>query len=212
MKVKDPNIRKILEEHQFAPDRGLNDYIELFGFSFANALKALKPMNHWLDSGAGEGRAIREFLLATSKHDIFTTAVTLKMSAKILSPTHKTIVNYLDDVKQETISGCDIITDIEGAIQYSEQPDLLLKKYLLWLKPEAKLFLYVKPETTFISRGSENLGFLEWVSTIPGLSLTPGSEDGAIIIGKEKAGHAVPRLKLLETKVEEKLIRTFREM
>ena len=211
MKVKDPNIKKLLEEHQFSPDRGLNDYIEMFGFSFVNVLKALKPMHHWMDAGAGEGKAIREYLLASSKQDVFTTAVTLKMSSKIPSATHKTIVNYLEDLSHESVRPCDIITDIEGVLQYTDQPDIVLKKYLLWLKPEGKLFLYVKPETTTVETPAGSLSFDQWVSTIPGLNITPGAEEGSLMISKEKSSHAIPRLKLSESSMESGLTRKFRE-
>lgn len=211
MKIKDPNIRKIFEEHSFAENRGLNEYIDMFGFPFVNAIKALKHMDHWLDAGAGEARAIREFLMASSKHEIFTTAVTLKISENIKSSTHKTIVNYLEDLTQESIRLCDIITDVSGGLQYSEQPDHLLKRYLLWMKPQGKLFLFVKEGTTTIERGSETLTFDQWIRTIPGLKFTNGSVAEAICIEKDKGSNAVPRLKLLETKMNGDLIRKFKE-
>ena len=211
MKIKDPNIRKLLEEHQFSTQWGLNDYIEIFGFPFVNALKALKHMNHWLDAGAGEGKAIREYLLASSKEEIFTTAVTLKISSKINSSTHKTIVNYLEDLTQDDIRACDIITDVEGGLQYTEQPDLLIKRYLLWLKPSGKMFLYIKPETTFVEKAGKKLTFIEWLKGIPGLKVENGASDGSLIVMKEQASHAIPRLKLVETKITDNLIRMFRE-
>ena len=212
MKIKDPLIKKILEEHNFTGNRGLNDYIDLFGFPFVNALKALKHMNHWLDAGAGDGKAIREYLLASTKQEIFTTAVTLKISTPINHPTHKTIVNYLEDLTQESIRPCDIITDVEGGLQYTDQPDHLLKRYFLWLKPEGKLFISVKPETTFIERGSITLSFHEWLKDLPGLKFTEGSVPHSVCIEKEKASHAIPRLKLIETKIDGDLIRKFKEV
>lgn len=212
MKIKDPNIRQLLSDHNFNADRSLNDYIEIFGYDFANVLKAMKPKSHWLDAGAGEGKAIREFLLATSKQDIFTTAVTLKMSSKIPSPLHKTVVNYLEELVQESIASCDVITDVEGGLQFTDQPDLLLKKYILWMKAEGKLFVYVKPGSTHVEKNGTAIEFSEWVTTIPGLTISPGSEDGTLIIAKEKATHAIPRLKLLETQLEDGLKRKFREM
>ncbi len=211
MKIKDPLLKKVLEEHLFGCNRGLNDYIDVFGFPFVESLKALKQMNHWLDAGAGEGKAIREYLLASTKQEIFTTAVTLKMSSPIHSPTHKTIVNYIEDLTQESIRPCDIITDIEGALQYTDQPDHLLKRYLLWLKPTGKLFVYVKPETTLIEKGSVTLSFRDWLRELPGLKFTEGSGPHAICIEKENASHPVPRLKLVETKMAGDLIRKFKE-
>lgn len=211
MKIKDPNIRKLLEEHKFPTQWGLNDYIDIFDFPFVNALKALKHMNHWLDAGAGEGKALREYLLASSKEEIFTTAVTLKISAKITSPTHKTIVNYLEDLTQDSIRPCDIITDVEGGLQYTEQLDHLLKRYLLWVKPQGKLFLYVKPGTTFIEKAGQLISFHEWVKSIPGLKTEDGAISGAIIVSKEQSNHSIPRLKLVETSLSDNLIRKFRE-
>ncbi len=212
MKIKDANIKQILEDHAFEVNRGLNDYIDLFGFPFVNSLKALKHMNHWLDAGAGEGKAIREYLLASSKQEIFTTAVTLKMSSSISSSTHKTIVNYVEDLNQDSVRACDIITDVEGGMQFTETPDLLLKKYFLWLKPQGKLFLYLKPGTTWIERGNVQIPFHEWVRSIPGLLFSDGSVPEAFGIMKEEKSHAFPRLKLIETKFEGELIRKFKEM
>lgn len=212
MKIKDPNIKKLLEEHQFATLWGLNDYIDIFGFPFVNALKALKHMNHWLDAGAGEGKAIREYLLASSKEEIFTTAVTLKMSSKITSPTHKTIVNYLEDLTQDSIRPCDVITDVEGGLQYTEQLDHLLKRYLLWLKPQGKLFVYVKPDTTFIEKGGTSIPFQDWMKSLAGLKVIDGSNAGSLILTKEQMNHAIPRLKLVETSITDNLIRKFREI
>lgn len=211
MKFKDPNIKKLLEEHQFSTQWGLNDYIDIFGFPFVNAIKALKHMNHWLDAGAGEGKAIREYLLASSKEEIFTTAVTLKMSSKINSSTHKTIVNYLEDLTQDDIRPCDIITDVEGGLQYTEQPDHLLKRYLLWLKPTGKIFIFVKPETTYVEKAGVKISFQDWIKGISGLKIENGTSPGSLIITKEPSSHAIPRLKLIETKITDNLIRTFRE-
>lgn len=211
MKIKDPNIRKLLEEHQFATQWGLNDYIDIFGFPLVNALKGLKHMNHWLDAGAGEGKAIREYLLASSKEEIFTTAVTLKISAKISSSTHKTIVNYLEDLTQDSIRPCDIITDVEGGLQYTEQLDHLLKRYLLWMKPGGNLFIYVKPGTTFIEMSGKVVPFHEWMKDIVGLKTEVGAIPGALVVNKEQTNHAIPRLKLVETSVADNLIRKFRE-
>jgi hypothetical protein len=212
MKTKDSLIRKVLEDHQFGECRGLNDYIDLFGFPFVNALKALQHMHHWLDAGSGDGRAIREYLLASSKQEVFTTAVTLKMSSSIASSTHKTIVNYLEDLNQESIRPCDIITDVEGGMQFTEAPDLLLKKYLLWTKPQGKLFIYLKPGSTWIEKGSGEIPFHEWVRSIPGLLFSEGSVPEAFGIMKEEKSHAFPRLKLVESRIEGNLIRKFREM
>lgn len=211
MKIKDPNIKKIFEEHSFAENRGLNEYIDLFGFPFVNAIKALKHMDHWLDAGAGEARAIREYLLATSKHEIFTTAVTLKISESIKSSTHKTIVNYLEDLTQESIRPCDIITDVSGGLQYSEQPDLLLKRYLLWMKPLGKLFIFVHAGTTTVEKGNVVLSFDQWIRSIPGLKFTDGSNAESICIEKDKGSNAIPRLKLIETSVNGILVRKFKE-
>lgn len=211
MKIKDPNIKKLLEEHNFQTQWGLNDYIDIFGFPFVNALKALKHMNHWLDAGAGEGKAIREYLLASSKEEIFTTAVTLKISAKITSPTHKTIVNYLEEITQDAIRPCDIITDVEGGLQYTEQPDHLLKRYLLWLKPQGKIFIFVKPETTFVEKAGVSIPFHDWLKGLTGLKIVDGPNAGALIITKEQANHSIPRLKLVETSITDNLIRKFRE-
>jgi hypothetical protein len=210
MKIKDPQIKKLLEEHKFPEDRGLNEYIEIFGFPFANAIKSLKTMSHWLDAGAGGGRAIKEYLLVTSKNDVFTTAVTLQMSEKISSPTHKTIVNYLEDLTQENVRACDIITDVTGGLQYSEQPDHLLKRYFLWLKPEGQLFLYVKPDSTVIERNGSNVSMHEWIKSLPGVDAKDGSVEGSLILSK-KGSYAFPRLKLIETQINEDLFRKFKE-
>ncbi len=212
MKIKDPTIRKILEEHSFSVVRGLNDYIDLFGFPLVNSLKALRPKEHWLDAGAGEGKAIREFLLASSKNDIFTTAVTLKMSSPIIHPAHKTIVNYLEDLPQETIRSCDLITDVEGGLQYTDQLDQLLKRYIVWLKPQGKLFVSLVPESTWIEKAGELLSFTDWIMGISGLAVTPGSAEGALIIMKEASNHSLPRLKLIEAKSSEIFTRKFKEM
>lgn len=212
MKIRDANIKKILEDHAFQDTRGLNDYIDFFGFPFVNAIKAMKHMNHWLDAGAGEGKAIREYLLASTKQEIFTTAVTLKMSSSVPSSTHKTIVNYIEDLNQDSIRPCDIITDVEGGMQYTETPDLLLRKYLLWLKPQGKLFIYLKPNSTWIEKGDKIIPFHEWVRSIPGLLFSDGSVPEAFGLMKEEKSHAFPRLKLVETKMEDGLERKFREM
>lgn len=211
MKFKDPVIRQVLEDHVFGNDRGLNDYIDLFGFPFVNSIKSLKQMHHWLDAGAGEGRAIREYLLASSKQEVFTTAVTLKMSSGITSSTHKTVVNYIEDLNQDSIRPCDVITDVEGGMQFTESPDLLLKKYFLWLKPEGKIFVYLRPGSTLIEKGEEVLPFYEWVRRIPGLLFSEGSVPEALGIKKEAKTHAIPRLKLVEAKLEGHLIRKFKE-
>lgn len=212
MKIKDPVLKNVLEAHAFSHSRGLNDYIDLFGFPYVNSLKALKPKDHWLDAGAGDGKAIREFLLASSKNDIFTTAVTLQMSSPINHPAHKTIVNYLEEIQQETMRSSDIITDVEGGLQYTDQLDQLLKRYILWLKPQGKLFLFLQPETTFIEKNGEVLSFSDWFSELKGFTVSPGSVEGSLIIMKESSSHSLPRLKLVEAKAAQLITRKFKEM
>lgn len=212
MKFKDANVRKVVEDHAFPPDRGLNAYIELFGFEFANALKSLKPLSHWLDSGAGEGQALREFHHVTSKKDVLTTAVGLKSSSQLSVKGHKNIVNYLEDLPQDEIRPCDIVTDIEGPFQFTEQPDIVLKKYLLWLKPQGTLFLYVRPETFFVERTGAEITFREWIGSLPGLSVENGASEGAYVIRKKEGNHSIPRVKLLATRLDPVLRRKFREM
>ncbi len=212
MKIKDPNIKKILEEHSFTDVRGLNDYIEIFAYPFVSALKDLKNMNHWLDAGAGEAKAIREYYLASMKHDIFTTAITLKISAKMPYPTHKTVVNYVEELQHEDLRPCDIITDIAGALQYSEQPDVILKRYFLWLRPQGKLFIYLKAGSTEVEKNDEVITFSKWLKTIPALRIEEGTSPDALIIEKEQGSHYVPRLKLVESRIDGSLYRKFKEV
>ncbi len=212
MKIRDSNIKKILEEHSFTDVRGLNDYIEIFAYPLVSALKEMKNMNHWLDAGAGEAKAIREYYLASMKHDIFTTAVTLKMSEKTPSSNHKTIVNYLEEIHHDDIRPCDIITDVNGGLQYSEQPDVILKRFLLWLRPQGKLFIYLNPGSTEVEKNGEVISFAQWVKTIPALKIEEGASPDALIIEKEQGSHYVPRLKLMESRIDGYLYRKFKEV
>lgn len=211
MKIRDPKIRQVLESHDFGEPRGLNDYIELFGFPLADALKKLRPMDHWLDAGSGEGRAIQEYRLASSKQDVFTTAVTLKSMTALAAPTHKTIVNYLEEIPQDQIRSCDIITDVSGGLQFTEQPDLLLRRYLMWLKPSGVLFIHLDPGTSFVDRSGQRLPLLDWIREIPGLKAEEGKDAGSVALRKDQTPHPIPRLKLVEAKLGSHLVRVFRE-
>ena len=53
-------LRGIVREHKFIVERGLFDYLLALPDQFGTELKSLEHTSLWLDSGAGDGRAIAD--------------------------------------------------------------------------------------------------------------------------------------------------------
>ncbi|MES2856002.1 MAG: hypothetical protein V4692_09065, partial [Bdellovibrionota bacterium] len=54
-------VEKVLEEHLFTVDRGIDDYSSFLGPEFRDSLAKLSSSGHWIDMGAGLGHAQIEY-------------------------------------------------------------------------------------------------------------------------------------------------------
>lgn len=227
-------IKKVVEENVFTIDRGLKEYEDYFGPQFIQDLRRLKRDDHWIDGGAGNAYALKEFLGSRDGHRIRPdgpnlTAITFKYPAnqpKRLGPVrqgeNQFIVlsdRYFEDIPTPEIRPADLITDVVGILNYSDQLDVALKKYLDLLKPHGKIYVFIPNNITFIKRGKRSLPLTEWLKSIPGLLIrpvyckrSPYPSEYTFTIEKVGCGIQIPRLRLSRAVHPFVVMREFEEL
>jgi SAM-dependent methyltransferase len=206
-------IKKTVEENVFTIDRGLKEYEDYFGPQFIRDLQKLKANDHWIDGGSGNAYAQKDFLGSRDGHKIRPngpklTAITLKYpenQPKNLGHGQFIVLSgrYFEDIPTSEIRSADLITDVVGILNYSDQLDVALTKYLDLLKPNGKIYVFIPNNITFIKRGQRSLPLTEWLTTIPGLWIrpvyskrSPYPSEFTFTIEKVGCGIQVPPLRL----------------
>jgi SAM-dependent methyltransferase len=152
--------------------RSFKTYLALTsgGDSDTNPASFLKERSHFLgrklvvlDSGCGEGKAMKE-LLTSSKYKPYVKSCIgislhyFKKTANLLAKHPKTFELYLGKSEQVLPSlskKADLIVDVWAAYSYSKERSQLLKLYHQTLQPGGKAFIYYQPGTTVSKPGAE---------------------------------------------------------
>jgi hypothetical protein len=210
-------------EASFTRGRDLGTYVEKLGPGFHAAIDAIgkRPNPHWLDSGGGEGIAVKEYLgLAKARNwpEVKITLLAYDTPARSEGLLNVLSGRYLEKIPDEEIAKTDIITDMFGPLSYSGQPHLVLQKYFNRLKDGGKAFIYLGAgdqafgtNNTVVMADGRVVPFVDWLKTVPDLDfenevrhiVTPMREfDTATAIITKKAGQAVrfPPLELIQYK------------
>jgi SAM-dependent methyltransferase len=226
----DPNaeavIHKVVEDNFYTTDRGLEQYIQYFGLEFEADINNLTESMHWIDGGAGNAYAQKDYLKTRGNRPIpFLTPITVKYPEKepltLQDGKFKVFADrYFEDIPLSELRPADIITDVVGIINYTRALDVSLDKYLKLLKPGGKIYLFI-PDfiTTIKTKSGEELLLREWIDTIPGLQTntlsapkSPYRPGFSYVIEKLNPNVVVPKLRLQEATHNNMVFRKFEEI
>ncbi|MFL5815414.1 MAG: class I SAM-dependent methyltransferase [Bdellovibrionia bacterium] len=215
-----------LEKNDYNTERGLKDYDRAFLSALSPKLRALVLKDgHWLDAGAGQARAISEFVrLQQAKKEPVPriTALAYKadpdaarnyqsLSQKVGGQKLKLLQGrFLEQIPKSEIGATDLITDVYGPFAYSQNLDQVLNQYLELLKPGGSAMIaYDQAGTTFIrTRSGQSLNVLKWLKSLGRKDLLKvehrsdhsGDDEHVIITRLGTDEIKVPRLKLVYLK------------
>jgi len=210
-------------EATFTRGRDLGTYVEKLGPGFRAAIDAVgqRPDPRWLDSGGGEGIAVRQYLGLAKERDWPPVRITLlayETPARSEGLLEVLSGRFLEKIPDAEIAKSDIITDLFGPLSYSGQPHLVLQKYHDRLKDGGKAFIHLGAgdqafgtKNTVVMADGRVVPFVAWLKTVPGLDfedevrhiVTPMREfDTATAILTRRAGRDVrfPPLELIQYK------------
>ena len=221
-------VKKLLNEHLFTVDRTLEDYLGFFGSEFRRDLESLTADQHWLDAGAGEAYAQREYVGSRDLKEIVpsrarATAVSFKSIRSVEIPVdvqfRYLVGRTFESIPDIEIGPVDLVTDVVGVLNYTEHIDQVLQTYLRLLKPGGKIYVFLPTLITWIEDGkSLRKTFFDWLQSIPGLEvkeITDGKngeiKNSAFTIQKTVENPVIPGLQLEAAAHRHSLVRIFSE-
>jgi SAM-dependent methyltransferase len=146
------------------------DYGQIFGKAWQEQVLALKEDQWWLDSGAGSGAALIDYLAqghgrtaaigyALDKWDRYWVEKAMeefKGRFDFYLGLLETPLALWPQIPQATL-----LTDLYGPLAYTHAPDLVLQQYAHLLKPHGKAYLLV-PAVSLNLRQADGQGLLSW--------------------------------------------------
>lgn len=176
--------KKLLTENSFATSRSLTrgkeygdaGYFSAFGNDFRDKLLGFNNKHHWIDSGAGDGAALMEYLHLKGK---------AKLTAISYTPTDNLLQNIvsskgriklikeklLENISVNHLDKADIITDFFGPISYTDDLSSTLAKYFELIKHDGEIFIRISNsyQRTTVRIESNSLELLDYLQTLPGV-------------------------------------------
>ncbi len=161
-------------------------YSQLLYRDFLKHLDNLTPYQSWLDSGAGEGRAILEYLQRKVSLHATVTALTFSgTSNKILRKKIESIVRsdpgriqflegkMLSQYDHNDLQSYDLITDVFGPLSYVRDFSGTLRLYLQRLKPDGELYFVTDPIGFKVKSDEKmpSINIIQWLRKIPFLQV-----------------------------------------
>ncbi|MBI3557191.1 MAG: hypothetical protein HY074_13085 [Deltaproteobacteria bacterium] len=222
-------MHEVLKEGRYENFRGLEDYRGLLGDWFLKHLYGLGRFARWIDMGAGHGRAQREYLADKSnlaKNVVLGKAKTLAVAyeqpvfrdkAALYDSTlptpkrhQKLIGRFVEDIPDAELGKADLITDVYGALSYTDRLDEVLNKYLRILNDGGAIYFYTESLRTKIWRKDGTVLYLyEWLQTLQGLRVE--TDLRGYRITKTSPDAQVPQLKLIGGYASKPPARIFKE-
>lgn len=168
-----------LEKHEqiFTRSRGLQAYASALGPQFVNLIARLgQGGGHWLDSGAGDAIAMRQFLEKNQNSNVTGAVIALQSGAVETARLRVLKDRFLEQIPLEEIQKADLITDVFGPLAYSGHPHLVLGKYFESLKSNGEILIFLGARDEIygnsnrvITREGRYLTLSEWIAQIPGV-------------------------------------------
>jgi hypothetical protein len=181
---KDPSGEEViasrLQQNAFRVDSSLGLYKSNLPHGFADALAKLGPGDRWLEGGAGEARAMREYLggggPATGVAFSFKRPETGGLPEFAKENTGRFTYHEGDFAKLQTTldpdtRGFKLITDHNGVLMYTKELSQDLERYLSFLVPGGRMFFVLIPTDTVIDDKVSPEKIAEWLGKIAGVRL-----------------------------------------
>jgi hypothetical protein len=150
-----------VETNSFETGRRFADYNQEFEQKLGKALGAMaKTGGHWVDMGAGEGKALLDYYLRNPASQVKLTGVGYELDGGWGGPTGRAVKDsherfryiegWFDPIKAKEIGKADIITDIFGIYSYTKDKSrpALLDLYVEMLRPGGVIFTSLDPLET----------------------------------------------------------------
>lgn len=185
-------------------------------YSALPRLRRLTEEDHWVDMGAGEGRAILQYLQdPTFPRKAKVTAIAFKKPVgskhaeiESIDPGFRYLEGFVEEMTREQIGSAKLITDVYGPLHYTKNFSEVLQVYVDLLQEGGEIltsgiFFHKEAATNFVIKSDgAMISYREWLNSIPGLKVTeiPKPEIGlsaALVIEKIAPEVKVPKLKLV---------------
>jgi hypothetical protein len=200
-------LAHVLSKHDFTTDRGLSEYTKAFGQRFKEQMNRNSSGMRWIDAGAGQVRAMQDYLRSRSVKSSHRpagklTAVTLQVVGEDLRGLRRQGIKVLvgrkfEDVSLSEIGPVSTITDYTGVLNYTAHIDVVLRKYIQLLEPAGMVFVCLPLFLTFIRRrDGQILNIIDWISSIDGLRVGKLPSKQVFWFQAKKRNISVPRLVL----------------
>jgi hypothetical protein len=217
LSISEAVYQKKYVDQGFRQERTLDEYIETFGESFRNMLNEVNKNNGvWLDGGSGSARFFIQSMDQYPNMKRIGCAPNVPVNHEEilkLDEQYKQLFNYyLETVEDLNIAvKVDMITDVFGAMSYTDDVSAVMCKYLAMLNVGGKIFLntsYVERNDnellkglgvgTFFAKGKKILSFKDYLDTVKGIQLEILGRNVVVITKTNKKNHC-PKTKHIET-------------
>ena len=213
--------KKQLELNYFKVNRPLRGFSQInyeseLLESLVPRLEKLTPEDQWVDMGAGEGRALLDYLQdAHFPKKAKIAAVSFKKPESVLEkdiqaidPNFHYFEGLVENLEISQVGKAKLITDVYGPLHYTDDLSTVLQKYVDVLEPGGEIltpgFRQVgqdgKTNSIHFAVGG-TASYTYWLKEIPGLKvieipITGDARNTALIIKKVSPEVKIPKLKL----------------
>lgn len=172
-----PKVLSAMQRNSFTVHRDLAAYESDFGFLFRQRVGNLRRGQHWLDVGAGDGNAQLDYLRERSSDAARVTAIAYRRgwesrlyNSKLGRGENRFISGRMvEAISNQEIGQADLITDVFGALSYTNDPVLVLRKYLELLKPDGHLMFVGMMSKVKV--GEKEILFTDWLAQQKGIEV-----------------------------------------
>lgn len=202
---------KRMVENEFRVNSGLDLYKQTFGDPFTNVLAKMGDSSRWLDGGAGEAKAMIDYLDGGGKGKCVATGYRIPQQAlervKNATQTYSGRFHYADGKFLGEMSdnelggkGFDLISDLNGVLYYTKTLVEDVKRYLDLLNVGGLLvFTNVHIEIDMPNAAAHPgsvPAIARWISNISGVRVVYHEKMGMYEVHKNSAENLVPDLVL----------------
>jgi len=222
---------RVVGNSEFTIDRDLDAYKFRLGEPLQAALLAREDgaPQTWIDLGAGNARALRQFLIegeGTGAHgkwkgvavgvelpkDADYSADLSKITEKGGADSFRYLKGFFSQIPVQELPRADLITDFFGVLSYTESLSADLQRALSLLKPGGRLIMTMIDPSFELRVKGKDVGFAEFVAQISGVKLQPSTNaNGAVsyTILRTAEPLRVPKLKMTKFRATQPPVREF---
>jgi SAM-dependent methyltransferase len=214
-----------LKGQQFEINRSLDSYLETFSKRDRHApqleksLQQLKPGQVWLDGGAGNAIALRQYLQEGGLARVIGVGYEAPLDpgySKFIRTPEAGKFTYhsgrlFEQIPNQELGRVDLITDLVGIASYTKSLDVTLKKYLELLKPGGEAYIQLsETRTRLINKRGQPVSLVDYLQGIQGAEIDKMGE-GIFRLRKKTDRVRVPALSIRPEKYDERTVPPLRE-